>query len=204
MEESQMFQRISERLHELGMSERKASMLAVGNPDLVRNLKRHPQSSPRSEHLQHLAAVLGVTESWLLGSTEEKGVKTPHDSGVRFGGVVEAGTWRINDETNQDAALRRVPLPPDPRYPATAQYAFQVVGDSMTEAGIFEGHYVLAVDLHAWQRLHGEPVDGKLVVVARTRNGDPERELTVKRLASSQPHGTSPAKPQSAVEAPCF
>lgn len=52
----------------------------------------------------------------------------------------------------------------------------------MTEAGINEGMWVLAVDAYHWQKLYGEPNDGRLVIVTRSRDGDPERELTVKRL----------------------
>jgi SOS-response transcriptional repressor LexA len=63
-----------------------------------------------------------------------------------------------------------------------AQYAFSVMGDSMTRERIFEGMHVLAVDVVVWERLHGQPRDGQLVVVARAHNGHPERELTVKKL----------------------
>lgn len=112
---------------------------------------------------------------------------------------MQAGAFRRNNPFDQDAEQRRIPLPHDPRYPAAAQYAFAVVGDSMTEAHIIEGMHVLAVDLHTWERLHGEPRDGLLVVVARQRNGEPERELTVKRLRifrdrlELQPESRNPA-----------
>ena len=102
--------------------------------------------------------------------------------GVRFGGIVEAGTFRPDDGMNQDHVFRYIPMAPDPRYPAPEQFAFQVMGDSMENAGLINGMYVLAVDIHAWERLHGQPGDGKLVIVSRTRDHNPERELTVKRL----------------------
>lgn len=183
MENDTMFARIQQRLDALGLTERQVSMMAVGNPDLVRNMKRARSRSPRGESLSKLARTLKVTEAWLLGSSDDDSpADPPRPFGVRFGGVVEAGAFRREDGLNQDAELRRVPLPPDPRYPASAQYAFAVAGDSMTEAKIFEGMHVLAVDVHVWERLHGEPGDGKLVIVARQRNGEAERELTVKRL----------------------
>lgn len=178
-----MFERIQQRLEALNLTERQASMLAVGNPDLVRNLKRARSRSPRGEALSKLSRVLKVSESWLLGTTDDDAPPPEGQPfGVRFGGIVEAGAFRRNDPLDQEAEIRRVPLPADPRYPATAQYAFRVEGDSMTEAHIWEGMHVLAVDVHVWEHLHGEPGDGKLVVVARWRDGEAERELTVKRL----------------------
>jgi SOS-response transcriptional repressor LexA len=181
--EDTMFDRITQRLEALGMTERHASMLAVGNADLVRNLKRNRSRSPRGDSLGKLAKVLRVSEAWLLGNSSddaEPAVERPF--GVRFGGVVEAGTFRPQNDLSQDDDYRLVPLPHDARYPATAQYAFSVMGDSMTRERIFEGMHVLGVDLLVWERLHGAPRDGQLVVVARTRNGHPERELTVKKL----------------------
>ncbi len=172
--------RIEQRLKELSLSPRAASLQAGGSADLIRGLTRGGNRSVRGDHLVGLARVLNVSESWLVTGEERSSISTVE--GVRFGGVVEAGAWRINDESNQDAGYRLVPIPFDNRYPYDSQYAFEVVGDSMTEVGIFEGMHVLAVDVFTWQRLHGEPSDGKLVVVARTRNGNPERELTVKQL----------------------
>jgi SOS-response transcriptional repressor LexA len=178
-----MFDRISQRLSSLEMTERQASMLAVGNPDLVRNLKRNRSRSPRGDSLGKLAKVLKVSESWLLGNSSDDGepdIEKPF--GVRFGGVVEAGAFRPQNDHSQDDDYRTVALPHDNRFPLSAQYAFSVMGDSMTLEKIFEGMHVLAVDVLTWERLMGQPRDGNLVVVARTRNGHPERELTVKKL----------------------
>lgn len=166
------------------MSERQASLKVAGNPQFIRNIRKGASASPRGENILKLARVLQVSESWLLGTSDDLGdppnVAAPF--GVRFGGVAQAGLFRPNDDQDQEAETRRVPLPADPRYPAASQYAFRVEGDSMTKAHIWEGMHVLAVDVHAWERVHGEVGDGKLVVVARWRHGDSERELTVKRL----------------------
>ena len=183
MEKSDIYLRIKQRLDEIGMTERQASLAAVGNSQFIRNIRKGTSSSPRGENILKLAKVLKVNESWLLGTTEEQG--EPHVEkpfGVRFGGVVEAGAFRPQNDLSQDDEYRAVPLPHDARYARSAQYAFHVNGDSMTRERIFEGMYVLAVELATWERLHGHPRDGQLVVVARTRNGHPERELTVKKL----------------------
>jgi SOS-response transcriptional repressor LexA len=180
MLQNPIYDRIKQRLTILGLSERAASIKSVGNAELLRNIRRGKSLSPHSGSLSKLARVLGVSETWLLtGEGNEEFKLSPN--GIRYGGIVEAGTFRPHNSFNQDEAPV-IEVPPDPRYPHAAQYAFKVMGDSMTEAKIFEGMMVLAVDVHAWERLHGEPQDGKLVIVARTRNGDPERELTIKRL----------------------
>ncbi len=67
---NELFTRISSRLEITGLSARAASLKAVGNPDLIRNLKRQRSASPRAQALSSLAAVLGVTETWLLTGQE--------------------------------------------------------------------------------------------------------------------------------------
>jgi SOS-response transcriptional repressor LexA len=183
MDKSDIYLRIKQRLDEIGMTERQASLAAVGNSQFIRNIRKGTSASPRGENIIKLSKVLKVSESWLLGTTDDQGeTHAENNFGVHFGGVVEAGTFRPQNDHSQDDDYRVVPLPHDARYPRSAQYAFHVNGDSMTQAKIFEGMYVLAVDVATWERLHGQPRDGQLVVVARTRNGHPERELTVKRL----------------------
>jgi SOS-response transcriptional repressor LexA len=181
MSDNPIYDRIQARLRKLGISERAASMKAVGNAELLRNIRRNRSVAPRSGSLSKLARVLGVTETWLLtGEGDEEAEQI--ERGIRYGGIVEASAFRPNDAMNQDAEYRTIPLAPDPRYPASAQFAFEVVGDSMDNADIRPGSWVQVVEIHAWQDVHGEPRDGSFVVVARTRNGDDERELTVKRL----------------------
>ncbi len=183
MSDNPIYDRIQQRLKTLGISERAASIQASGNAELLRNIRRGRSISPRSTSLSKLARVLGVSETWLFtGEGEELFTPSEPNTTVRFGGVVEAGAFRPHNIFNQDVEASVTSVPPDPRYPAHSQYDFKVMGDSMTEAKIFEGMFVRAVDIHAYEKLHGEPQDGKLVIVARVRNGDPERELTVKRL----------------------
>jgi SOS-response transcriptional repressor LexA len=175
--------RIGQRLKETALSARQASIQAGMNPDTLGKYLLGKTRSLKANNFSALARVLGVNESWLLGTSDEP-ADTSNDKpfGVRFGGIVEAGAFRPENHFNQDAEHAIVPLPPDARYPLSAQYAFQVMGDSMTRERIFEGMHVLAVSLDVWERLHGAPGDGRLVVVARQRNGHAERELTVKKL----------------------
>lgn len=139
--------------------------------------------------LEALAAALHCSPSDLISRSPDMLVPDDgaepteeHPFGVRYGGIVEAGTFRSDDGLNQDDTYRYIQMAPDRRYPLDSQFAFQVIGDSMEKAGIVDGMWVLAVDIYTWERLHGLPRDGALVIVARTRDGHPERELTVKRL----------------------
>jgi hypothetical protein len=60
--------RIDERLQAVGLTDRKASLDAVGKPDLIRNIRRG--SEPGSTRLEALAARLGTTTDYLLGRTD--------------------------------------------------------------------------------------------------------------------------------------
>lgn len=196
--------RVAERLAALNLSNREASKRAGLNPDTLGKFLSGKTKSLKASNLSALARVLDASESWLMGTVDDPSIaEIPF--GVKFGGIVEAGAFRLNDDLDQDAD-HRVPINLDTRYPAEAQYAFRVVGDSMTEARIFDGMHVLAVDLHTWERINGEPGDGAVVVVARMRNGSPERELTVKRLRIKrdrlilQPESSNPK--HKAIELP--
>jgi SOS-response transcriptional repressor LexA len=57
--------RIERKLDQHGMTEREASLKAVGKPDLIRDMKRR-RGLPTSERLARLAYLLGTTSDWLL------------------------------------------------------------------------------------------------------------------------------------------
>jgi len=180
MPDNDIYERIRQRLKALDLSERKASMMAAGNPELIRNIRRGKSMSPRSGNLVKLARVLEVSESWLLGTSDDDSPPSDPPRGVAYGGIVEAGAFRPVNMFDQEGEYRTVSIAPDSRFPVSVQHVFEVVGDSMLLAGLAPGMWALAVDLHSYEKIYGEPGDGKLVVVARIRDGD--RELTVKRL----------------------
>lgn len=185
---SDLAARIEKRLRETGSNATAAAVAAGLGKDYIRDVMRGQKRSISNEAAIALSRVLLCRVEWLVAGTgpelaDESGGLDPADQdGVRFGGIVEAGAFRPVNIYSQDDDWRTIPIPHNPHYPLQAQFAFQVMGDSMTRADIREGMYVLAVEIHAWEQLHGWPGDGKLVVVARSRNGDPERELTVKCL----------------------
>ena len=57
--------RIERKLDQHGMTEREASLKAVGKPDMIRDMKRR-RGLPTSERLARLAHLLGTTSDWLL------------------------------------------------------------------------------------------------------------------------------------------
>ena len=60
-----VIRRIDERLARLRLSDREASLQAVGKPDLIRDMRRG-KGMPRGDRLAALARVLGTTSDWLL------------------------------------------------------------------------------------------------------------------------------------------
>jgi phage repressor protein C with HTH and peptisase S24 domain len=66
-----LYSRIKQRLDELGMSEREASLAVAGNSDLIRNIKRQRSDTLRGPRLLKLAGILGVSAEWL--ATGESG-----------------------------------------------------------------------------------------------------------------------------------
>lgn len=57
--------RIDQKLESRGLSDREASLRAVGKPDLLRDMRRR-QGLPRGDRLAALAQVLGTTTDWLI------------------------------------------------------------------------------------------------------------------------------------------
>lgn len=57
--------RIERKLDQHGMTDREASLKAVGKPDMIRDMKRR-RGLPTSERLARLANLLGTTTDWLL------------------------------------------------------------------------------------------------------------------------------------------
>lgn len=174
--------RIEERLKALSLTARGASLMATGQPDLIRNLQRNQNRAMRSDNLVALALVLQVSVAWLMTGVESEAEKVMVD-GIRYGGIAEAGTFRRVNIYNQDAEYQLIPLQPNPNYPFDKQFAYRVEGDSMDLEHIMPGMWIHAVDVNIWEKMHGAPRDGELVVVEAKRNGDDERrELTVKML----------------------
>lgn len=187
--EKTFVERIEERLIALGISAQAACLAAGLSKDAIRNWQRNPHIQPNLRSIVALAEVLGVTVQWILSGEESvssedvaatlDGSKT---QGMKYGGKLEASTFRPIDLYDQTGAERRVPLPFHPDYPREDQIAYEVVGDSMNDARMEEGMWVAAIRLPAWQKKNRELRPGTPVVVIRTRDNYSEREMTVKEV----------------------
>lgn len=76
-----LIDRIEERLQALGISDRKASMSAVGKPDLIRDIRRGRE--PIASRLSALASVLETTADYLQGKSDQLGTPQADDVGIR-------------------------------------------------------------------------------------------------------------------------
>lgn len=65
-EDSGLKKRLQQRLEELGLSPRAASLKAGGSPDLIRGVLRGSNRTLRGDNLLKVAGVLGVSANWLL------------------------------------------------------------------------------------------------------------------------------------------
>lgn len=62
--------RIEQRLSELGISARSASLSVGDKPDLIRTVLRGYSKNPRADSIKKIAEALGVSELWLLHGDE--------------------------------------------------------------------------------------------------------------------------------------
>ena len=192
--------RIERRLAAVDLSASAASEKAMGEGkrDAIRKIfdkaRQGEEMNPRRDTLQKLAAVLKTTTAWLTeGAGPEEasdadglldGHGTPH-IGPRplFGGKVQAGAFLAVDEYfNQDPDQVPDYVVAVPQYNRVRQYAWRSIGDSMDQAGILDGMWVVGADAADYIDVYGDMESGDLVVVERTRFQGAERELTVKEV----------------------
>lgn len=65
-----LISRINERLKDLDVSSRWASLQVGDNADLIRNILRGKSESPRIDTIEKIAGVLKTTPEWLTGKSE--------------------------------------------------------------------------------------------------------------------------------------
>lgn len=153
MANQELLERIDLRLREMGLTDYRASMLAAGRPEIIRNIRRGRSNNPRRDTLEKLARVLDCSFEWL--ATGRGPVAPPTEAGeappAPAGGLRDAAmTVPARSEMPQDvpvlgtaagslkgafqvdtgAPIDRVRRPPGI---ATAVdiYALYVVGESM-------------------------------------------------------------------------
>jgi SOS-response transcriptional repressor LexA len=156
--------------------------------DSVNKYLRGSIDQPRGDTIDKLADALEVDRLWLKEGVRSaapapKAIHVPPGR-LPYAGRVAAGDWLDNDDFNQDLADNSVPesVPRHPRYPQLEQMAWRVFGDSMNEAGILEGMWLVGASYADYVDKIGELDNGNYVVVERTRYQGSERELTVKEV----------------------
>jgi transcriptional regulator with XRE-family HTH domain len=147
---------------------------AVSNWERGQGIKR--------ENLIAITQEFGVSFEWLAtGSTLSGPAIERGGTPLTFAGFVQAGYFRAVDEYFQQDEFE-VPdfVLPVPRYRKMRQYTWLARGDSMSEAGILDGMWVVGADAGDYVDQEGDIESGDLVVVERTTAQGAERELTVK------------------------
>lgn len=182
--------RIEVQLEALGMSARAASLQAGLHADTVGKVLSGASKTLRMDNLAALAKVLNVSPTW-LASGQEDDAPPPEENeyaGLPYGGILEAGTWRQADLMDQTGDGRRILTERDPRFPRGQFVAYEIRGDSMNEAGIVEGMWAKAMELHDWNEWYGGLRTGLIVVACAERNNGQEIELTIKELRVFKDH----------------
>lgn len=122
MLKTQILERVEERLKAVGITERRAGMLAVNKPDLVRGW-RVKDALPRIDSLMQIAPILETTPEYLaFGIVPEVAHRVPKISWV------SAGSFGMADAVMDTADAPRIEVAGlgDGEY-----YALEVTGDSM-------------------------------------------------------------------------
>jgi SOS-response transcriptional repressor LexA len=153
---------------------------AVGNWERGEGIKR--------DNLATIARQFEVSFDWLatgagsyssaLGPVVALPAERP-----KYAGTVQAGEFLPVDEYfNQDPEQVPEFVTNYPAFRKARQYAWRARGDSMNQAGIHDGMWVIGADAADYIDLYGDIESGEFVVVERTRYQGSERELTVKEI----------------------
>lgn len=191
MEHSVFQQRVLERIEALGTNAARVSREIGRSDSFVRDILRK-ESMPKADNVALLAKALGTSTEYLLGienmpisasSTVSGPVPIPTGR-PKYAGRVQAGDWLAVDDIHQDLSDHLVPegIPLHPRYPQLEQLAWQVQGDSMDQAGITAGMWIVGASYAEYVDRIAELGNGDYVVVERSRYQGQERELTVKEV----------------------
>jgi SOS-response transcriptional repressor LexA len=178
----EMLKRIDQRLREVNMSDRAASLAAGLSAAQLRTMRRQyfhgTQHGVSVRTITGLARALRTTPEWLMSGTGPQetanGIaQTESASGLPLAGVVAAGVW--NEIGVEGERLALAPVPPDPRYPAESQSAYEARGAS-TNRLARPGDFLIVID----REQMGLPLrSGDLVIVTQSKQG--LREVTARR-----------------------
>ncbi len=192
-----LLDRVDERLQALGLSERKASLGAVGKPDMIRDMRRGRM--PNADRLDRLASFLETTVDYLLGKAEtpqtpvEEGtirslVPAPQDMfldipvyGTAMGSEREYGTEADGSVSIEQTDLNTAEVVDRFRRPPNLVnrrdvYGLYVTGDSMEPA--YESGQGILVD----PKKPASSRDYVVVYLRDRQDGDGAAGVLIKRL----------------------
>ncbi len=178
---SSLQERVRERLAELNMTPRAASLRAGLSSDFMRSLFGRPDRTPPSpsvDNIARLAAALDCSAAWLAYGIGD--IASPDIGLVPVLGQVAAGSWREVDDGVDEPRTNRL-LAADPRFPAAAQYGLTAVGESMNLL-FRDQDDLLCLDYRKLASPRA-PAHDDVVIVEQLRNGGTMREVSAKQLA---------------------
>ena len=181
----EILQRIDQRLRDLNLSERGAARAAGLSPAHIRTMRQQyaegRQRGASIHTITGLARALKAKPEWLIsgvGPIEEPTIgEHAGDAaarGLHLAGTVAAGVWTESGADSDQP--RRVPVPPDPRYPADCQCAYEVRGTSIDRVAR-PGDFFIVVDRH---KMDLPLRSGDLVIMTQFKEGGLQ-EVTARR-----------------------
>lgn len=187
--ENFMRARVQARLDALGLNPFEAARAAGLNRYIVFDLIEGKKSTIRHKAVVQLAQALDCDPEYLIGAQKypkatPEGEAPAAAEGMPLAGICEEGAWRTPDAATQP---QRLPIAPDPRYPAEAQAAYLMRGDAGEPLGIRDGDVIVAVADTAFR-------DGDMIIARRSRQGG-EIETTARIVRGDQLAGASDVFP---------
>lgn len=183
MTETILQTRIRERLDELGITPRAASLRAGLGPDAIRTILDGRSKSPRGERLQALARALECDIRYLLGATKSPGkavmpTALPHSLPLKY--RLAAGAWRAEDEEqiypgHEQGYFAAIATAAFDQHP---QWLEVVLGDWFG-ALIPDSYFVQVQDAVSLKYV---PQQNDVVVVVRTRANGTFKERSLRKV----------------------
>jgi hypothetical protein len=178
---------VQERLDVLGINPFEAARRAGLEKGFVNDLLIGRKQTIRRASLAKLAVALECDAEYLTGHQKtpnkvDDGVSGEHEIiGVKFGGVVENGTWRESPARMKAGEV--APTDPDRRFPLGAQTAFLIRGDAADTIGIHDGMIVIGCAPSVFEETARRMKDGDAVVVRRWRHSRSESEVSIRKIS---------------------
>lgn len=182
----EIIQRIEERLIALNKKASRASIEAGLGVGAIRDLQRGRRGkiiAPTIATLEKLAPVLETTAEYLAFGSRKNSKRVTNHVTLPVLGEMATGSW-LEVDSDKSMCFDPIPVAPDARYPADAQYGLIGRGTSLNKH-ISDGEIAHCVDI---MKTGIVPFHGDLVVVER-RKPNNDIEVSGKKFVV-KPDGT--------------